>query len=196
MALAVAASAWGDAAAAAESEARVRHERLGVEGAPAWVNLFRLTRPAALLHPSPQRVSVGFVGTVRFLRRDGQHWYFTPLQVGVGLANPGLSTLAHATTEFGLGVWPAGRRAEVGLAVGAGWVSVSYGTGCDGGCSVGGYPIVASPVIRMSLLTREDLTLKASVRAFIPMSRSWDSFSHFVGHAIPIFGGVDVSFAR
>ncbi|HEY0706416.1 MAG TPA: hypothetical protein VGG33_06450, partial [Polyangia bacterium] len=63
------------------------HEWMALEAAPGWMNVFRITAPERdTWKAAPRRFSVGGVGTLRLLRRNFSRVYWTPAQLGVGVA--------------------------------------------------------------------------------------------------------------
>jgi hypothetical protein len=181
-------------AAAQEPAEAPPDEWLGLEGAPGWLNFFHETgaRPGTW-NPDPSRFTFGLSGTLRLLRRQFGHGYWTPLQLGYGQGGAS-SGMAHVTTEFGLAFRAGKRRVEVGAAIGAGIVAVKYGTQCDGACVGGGEPIVVSPVVRVALRPDGPFPVGAFVRAMIPTATPSNLEGNFVAFDAPVLLGIDVAY--
>lgn len=143
------------------------NDYLGLELAPGWLNVV----PSAPVEPDPSasydhartrsfaHYSWGFAATLRLSRVGGDNWYWTPLQFGLGVgseADGGSPTagagMIHISSEAGLRQsLRAGLFVEVGGAFGVGLFSVSFGKWCEGSCSAGGGPVIASPVVRVGV---------------------------------------------
>jgi hypothetical protein len=149
--------ALGRAPARAESA----HRWLGLEASPGWLNFG---------HPDANTLAIAPAGTVWAYRLVRDAYYWTPLQFSLGVDE---TTPDSQDSFFGmLGTeagWRAGhaRQVELGAAAGIGWHQIAYSNNCDGSCTVGGGPIVISPIARLGLYADDRLALGAFTRMVI-----------------------------
>jgi hypothetical protein len=188
--LAAAALLWGAAAAQA---APLHGEWLGVELSPVWMQVNQ--RPD-FNAASPALFAAGGAGTLRVARLRFQQVYWTPLQLGLGVDAGGDSSLfVQLSTELGARLPLLDDRIEVGGALGAGAVAITYARGCDGDCLVGGGPVVFSPVVRYILVDGPRLPVALFSRAVVPVS-SGPLTEHHHGFGMVVMLGLDVGLAR
>jgi hypothetical protein len=159
---------------------------VGVEASPGWFNL--ASQPVAGHIPI---LSWAPVATIRFARLEAKHFYWTPLQVGLGIG-PSDAYLAHVSTEIGKRLTVShGVFVDVGLAAGAGIAVAGYANDCDGVCWAGGGGALISPVIRAGYAGR---TLSAAF--FVRSLLVWNRVQAVEHTAFPLLFGLDVALRR
>jgi hypothetical protein len=132
--------------------------------------------------------------------RLGRHrWatsYWTPLQAGLFLAGDDFEEVisARIQTEGGA-IFPVGGAAlEAGLAAGPGILAVTYASGCDGPCNLGGGGLVLSPVLRYLFRASAPFALGAVLRADIPTYLWSDNcFNVCSGRAVLVLAGLEAA---
>jgi hypothetical protein len=187
------------APAPAPPAARPRGEWLALEASPLWLHLYsRPSFPEQSLSSSVEtsRVALGGGGTLRFFRVGLPGLYWTPLQLGLGVGAPVVSFFLHASTELGGRLPGLGERLELGGALGAGVVVVTYAVDCDGDCFVGGMPVVFSPVLRFTLNESPRFPVSVITRAIVPLARPHSPSSHFHGWGTIVMFGLELAVTR
>jgi hypothetical protein len=172
----------------------VRGEWVGIEVTPTWLQLH--TRPDFKPEQSAPRLAVGGAGTLRLPGLLFGDIYWTPLQLGLGVGVPELSVFVHASTEVGWKLPVLDQKFEVGGALGAGLIVVSYAGGCDGDCYAGGGPVVFSPVLRYLVYDGPRVPVRLFSRAMIPLGRPEEPSSHFHAYGMVVLFGLDVGINR
>lgn len=175
----------------------LQREWVGVELAPLSMNLG--SAPSGM---APDRFQPGFGGTVRLLRRAGERFYWTPLMVGLFVAPTHLddtlrtsteTIFAHVQTEAGVRRATAAGTFELGLAAGAGLVSIPYANTCDGTCVLGAKGMVLSPVVRYLVRDRAPATVGVSLRAVLPLLEPHgELYGSFTGRATMFLLALDL----
>lgn len=179
----------------AASPATPPSEWVGIEASPGWITL---SAEPNFGGPRPPPLTLGGALTVRVSRLQFAHFYWTPLQVGFGLAaKSGTNVLAHASTEVGGRAWSQSTSyLEIGVAAGAGALAVTYARGCDGACLVGGGPVVLAPVVRLGLDEGGRWPIGFFARLFLPSPDGEPFVTHNNGYALALLFGVDIGVAR
>jgi hypothetical protein len=171
----------------------IDHEILGVElPLVSWV----WKQSPANFTEGQSRLEAGAGFGLRIARHRWERAYYTPFALGLFMADD--TKFAHALTEAGVIVPGSGRRLEVGAALGAGVLRITYSTHCDGACNVGGVGVMFAPVARWLFISRPTLTVGASVRMIVPLGgthgRGW--FGEYNGFGSTLLGGLEVGFGR
>lgn len=179
-----------------DPDGALAQEIVGLELTPVSL---RLTDTPVLPDTStPSRVQAGLGGTVRLLRHRWQHAYVTPIEGGIYVSGGGDSrrtVLLSVAAEGGLIVPGTDGRLEVGLAAGAGILTVDYGTTCDGTCARGGAGAMISPVLRVLVLDRPNFSVGANLRAIVPLSGTHtESISTITGFGSIALLGLDFAY--
>jgi len=173
-----------------------RPEWIGVELSP----VARSAGPSSL-GASPERWQLGLGGIVRTMRLRWSHAYWTPIQTGLFVEqNSDNQTIyLHVETEGGFRLPLAGgsQAVELGLAAGAGILTIPFRTACDGSCNVGGAGAILSPVARYLVREGSGLTVGFTLRAVVPLQVPDGEFwGYFTDRGFLFLGGVDMAFGR
>jgi hypothetical protein len=134
---------------------------------------------------------------LRFGRYRFEHGYITPFMVGLYVAGEGKVIFAHTQVEGGVIVPGTDRRLELGVGLGFGILAMSYGTGCDGSCDIGGSGPLAALAARFLVWTAPTFTAGIALRASMPIGETrGESFGYFTGHSSVVMGGLEVAYGR
>lgn len=142
------------------------------------------------------RRQLGPGGTFRVLRREWTHAYFTPLQVGLFVANGHDTIFPHAEIEGGA-ILPFGNghRLELGLGAGLGILAITHRGGCDGSCNIGGAGVQLSPVVRYRVALDEKVVVGFGIRAAVPLQvGEGEWWGYFTGRGTLVLGALDFGF--
>jgi hypothetical protein len=190
--------ALGSASARAEEappEPGMRLEWAGAELLPLSVN----AGSAPSWATSPARFRAGLGGMLRVVRLRWANAYWTPVEAGVfvagGASGDDAIVLAQVATEGGVRVPVGGGTFELGLAAGAGGLSIAYPGSCDGTCALGGVGPMLSPVARVLVRDASRWSVGFVLRAAVPLRVPHGEWiGHITGFGALVLGGVDVSF--
>lgn len=168
----------------------VRNEMIGLELSPM----------AASFSDGSVEVLPGFGIMARIARRRWMNTYWTPVTTGLfaGKADYGWGGVVQVLTEAGLSWRTPLVTVEAGWGLGVGVVATPVGDACDGTCSVGGYGLLASPVVRAIVRDLSAVSLGLSLRAELPLvPPSHDReglWGYYVGYGSVLLASVDVGF--
>jgi hypothetical protein len=134
---------------------------------------------------------------IRLFRYRGQYAYAIPVVVGLYVSNGGRTIAAHAMGEGGVIVPGTDRRLELGVGVGLGILAMSYSSGCDGSCIIGGTGMMASLAARFLLVNGPKLTAGVGARMIMPLAEPHgEGFGHYTRHSSVVMGALEVAFGR
>jgi hypothetical protein len=184
---------------ASRAQAHPSLDWIGLELSPIALNAGAPTASSGI-STSPPRYSVAPGATLRVGQHRWPSLYWTPGEAtfAFGARNaPGAPiVLAAVQTEVGL-ILAAGEQTvfEAGLAAGVGGVAIEVAYDCDGTCTIGGFGVMASPVLRLGHRWEGRAVKSAGVfaRAAVPLQTK-----NFLGYnsgwgALFLFG-VDLAF--
>ena len=178
--------------ATAEPSSRVKQEWIGVELTPLAIPL--TAAPCCDRETSLYPVQAGFGGTLRLLRHRWQYAYVIPVAGGLYVSTGSSETrYLHVQAEGGLVLPGTNGRVELGLGVGAGILGMTYASGCDGSCAIGGSGALMTLVARYLFVDRPHLTMGANLRAVLPLNNTrGEAFGHLMAWGDMLLVGVEV----
>jgi len=178
--------------ATAEPSSPLKQEWIGVELTPFAIPL--TGAPCCDRETSLYPVQVGLGGTLRLLRHRWEHAYVIPIEGGFYRSTASSpTTYLHVQAEGGLVVPGTNRRLEMGLGVGAGILGITYASGCDGSCAIGGAGALATLVARYIFVDRSHFTVGANVRAVLPLNQTrGEWFGHLMAWGDVLLVGVEL----
>lgn len=139
-------------------------------------------------------LQIGGSGVLRFVRQNRPGYYWTPVEVGLGVFEREMSLLAMAATEIGFRfALSGGGSIELGSALGVGGIMLGYENYCDGTCSIGGQGPILSPVGRVVSSARGHFTGALVARAFVPLQSPDTSHSSTTAYGVGMTFGVEVA---
>ena len=165
-------------------------EFLGLELTPVSM---ALGTPPCCGHPSPARLQAGLGGSVRLFRHRWELGYIIPAQASVFVSSGAKTIFGVVQVEGGVVVPGTNRRLEIGMAFGLGILAMTYDTGCDGDCHLGGNGVLFSPVARYLFVDRPTYTVGTAVRAIIPLSETSEDIQ---GSGEALVASVEIGFGR
>jgi hypothetical protein len=172
---------------------------IGLELSPIALNAGSPTANSGI-KTSPPRYSVAPGLTLRVGQHRWPSFYWTPGQAtfAFGARNaPGAPiVLAAVQTEIGL-ILPAGEHDvfEAGLAAGVGGLGIEVAYDCDGTCTIGGFGVMAAPVLRLAHRWEGRAVKSAGVfaRAAVPLQTK-NFLGYNSGWGALFLLGVDLAF--
>jgi hypothetical protein len=178
-----------------EQQPTLTQEWIGVELTPVSMSLASCCGGRS---GTIDRYQAGYGAGIRFGRHRFEYAYVNPFAAGLYVTSQNRTILVHFEFEAGVIVPATDRRLELGAGFGLGYLSLSYGVGCDGSCNLGGGPGLFSLVARGLVVDQPKFTVGASVRAIIPMGvPEGESFAgYYTGPGYALLGGIELGYGR